>query len=52
MRSAAFGGSVYAAGYYINDSGKEVACYWQDGTRHDLSDGTTHVEARSIVVVE
>jgi hypothetical protein len=44
--------TVYVAGYYENVSGNSVACYWKDGTRHDLSDGTTDGRAYSIAVVE
>jgi len=40
---------VYAAGYYTNSDGDEVACYWKNGIRTDLrvSDHATSSEARA-----
>ena len=40
---------VYAAGYYNNGS-KDVACYWIDGEKTDLTDGTQNAKANSIFV--
>lgn len=39
---------IYIAGSYVNNL--EIACYWKNGTRVDLSDGTTDAGAYSIVV--
>ena len=33
---------VYVGGYYINDDGTSIACYWDpDGTKYDLGDGSS-----------
>ncbi len=52
--SSGGGGSnpvVYVAGYYTGGSGKKVACYWKDGVKTDLTDGTNDAEAFAIFVV-
>ena len=36
--------SVYIAGYYTN-GGKKIACYWKDGVKTDLYNGTGDSEA-------
>jgi hypothetical protein len=42
---------IYVAGYY-NDGDHDVAAYWTDGTRTDLTDGTANARANSIYVYD
>jgi uncharacterized repeat protein (TIGR02543 family) len=42
---------VYSAGYYVNSNNIEVACYWKNTTRYDLTDGTSDAQALDITVV-
>jgi hypothetical protein len=48
---AVSGSDVYVAGYEYNAVGEEVACYWKNGVRTALSDGTRRAEAKAIVLV-
>ncbi|MDR1374654.1 MAG: hypothetical protein LBJ24_06755 [Treponema sp.] len=38
--AAAEGTSIYAAGTYRKADNTDVTCYWKDGTRYDLDEGT------------
>ena len=45
--------AVYAAGYYEHpDTGFDVACYWEDGVKTDLTDGTTSARANEVYVYD
>ncbi|MEI6093268.1 MAG: hypothetical protein WCQ47_06255, partial [bacterium] len=41
---------VYISGVYKNSSGKNVAVFWKDSTRNELTDGTQHSNASDISV--
>jgi uncharacterized repeat protein (TIGR02543 family) len=43
---------VYSAGYYINADNVEVACYWKNTARYDLTDGTSGAQACDITVAD
>jgi hypothetical protein len=42
---------IYSAGYYVNANNVNVACYWKNTVRHDLTDGTSGAQAHDITVV-
>lgn len=44
--------TVYTAGYYVNSAKIEVACYWKNNTKFDLTDGTSGARAHDITVVD
>lgn len=46
----ASGGNIYVGGYYVNSQGKQVACYWKNKERTDLSDGSVNSLVNSIFV--
>lgn len=41
---------IYVSGYYRDGSGKEMACYWKNGTFYKLSDAES--ETQGIVVIK
>lgn len=47
---AVSGGNTYVGGYIKNSQNKQVACYWENNQRIDLSDGLTDAQVNSIFV--
>jgi hypothetical protein len=43
-------GNIYVGGYIKNNQGKQVACYWKNKQRNDLTDGLTDAIVNSIFV--
>jgi len=43
-----YNGTIYIAGYYYN--GKNIACYWDGGTKHDFDTGSYSAYTTSIHV--
>ncbi len=43
---------VYTAGYYVNQANVEVACYWKNDRRFDLTNGSSGARAHDIAVVD
>jgi len=44
-------GSMYFIGYYVNNN-KTIACYWKDGKKIDLADGTVNTFANDITFAD
>jgi hypothetical protein len=42
--------AVYTAGYYEDSSGSQIACYWKNGIKTDLSQGLVFPKATAIAV--
>lgn len=43
--------AVYTAGYYVNSENVQVACYWKNTVRYDLTDGTSSAQVHDITIV-